>query len=53
MHPKLGVVATVSMNGKDFASMLERAVARSANAPDFKPIGYASAPAARGNDDPS
>jgi len=45
MHPKLGAVATVNMNGKDFASMLERATARSRAAQDFKPIGYASVPA--------
>ena len=28
-HPKLGVVATTTMNADDFASMLERAIARS------------------------
>jgi hypothetical protein len=29
VHPKLTAIATTSMDGKDFASMLERAVARS------------------------
>ena len=53
-HPKLGAVATVSMNGNDFAARLERAVERSRTASDFKPIGYASAQGpARGNDDPA
>ena len=28
-HPRLGAVATVSMNGNDFAAMLERAIERS------------------------
>jgi hypothetical protein len=28
-HPKLGVIATTSMNADDFASMLDRAIARS------------------------
>ena len=50
-HPKLGAVATVTMNGNDFASLLERAVIRSAGSADFKPIGYASAPAAQDNDE--
>ena len=31
-HPRLGAVAIGSMNGNDFASMLERAIARSGNA---------------------
>ncbi len=51
-HPKLGAVATVSMNGNDFAAMLERAVERSRTAPDFK-ISYVSAPVAQGNDERS
>ena len=29
VHPKLGAVALASMNGSDFASMLERAILRS------------------------
>ena len=28
-HPKLGAIATASMSGQDFASMLERAIERS------------------------
>jgi hypothetical protein len=28
-HPKLGAVATTTMNGRDFASLLERAIERS------------------------
>jgi hypothetical protein len=28
-HPKLGAVATLSMNGNDFASLLERSIERS------------------------
>ena len=43
-HPKLSAVATVNMNGNDFAALLERSTERSRAAPDFKPIGYASAP---------
>src|SRR5262249_45393217 len=31
-HPKLGAIATASMNGRDFASMLERAIERSGKA---------------------
>jgi biotin carboxylase len=31
-HPRLGAVAIGSMNGQDFASMLERAIERSAKA---------------------
>ena len=42
-HPKLGAVATLSMNGNDFAALLERSIERSRAASDFKPIGYASA----------
>jgi hypothetical protein len=45
-HPKLGAVATLNMSGNDFASLLERAVERSRAARDFRPIAYASAPAA-------
>ena len=32
-HPRLGAVAIGSMNGQDFASMLERAIERSGKAP--------------------
>jgi hypothetical protein len=32
-HPRLGAIATASMNGQDFASMLERAIERSGKAP--------------------
>jgi hypothetical protein len=32
-HPKLGAIATASMNGQDFASMLERAIERSHKGP--------------------
>jgi hypothetical protein len=31
--PRLGAIATASMNGQDFASMLERAIERSGKAP--------------------
>jgi hypothetical protein len=41
-HPKLGAVATLTMNSNDFASLLDRAVERSSSARDFKPIGYVS-----------
>jgi hypothetical protein len=39
-HPKLGAVATLSMDAKDFAAMLERAVQRSRVAPSFQPRAY-------------
>ena len=32
-HPKLGAIATASMNGQDFASMLDGAIERSGKAP--------------------
>jgi hypothetical protein len=32
-HPRLGAIATASMNGQDFASLLERAIERSGKAP--------------------
>jgi hypothetical protein len=32
-HPRLGAVAIGSMNGQDFASMLEKAIQRSGKAP--------------------
>jgi hypothetical protein len=31
-HPKLGAIATASINGQDFASMLEKAILRSGRA---------------------
>jgi hypothetical protein len=31
-HPRLGAIATASMNGQDFASLLERAIERSGRA---------------------
>jgi hypothetical protein len=52
-HPKLGAVAAVNMNGETYVRLLDRAIERSRAASDFKRIGYASAPAAQGNDDPS
>jgi hypothetical protein len=32
-HPRLGAIATASMNGQDFASLLERAIERSGKTP--------------------
>jgi hypothetical protein len=37
-HPKLGAIATASMNGQDFASLLERAIERSHKGPEVKQI---------------
>jgi hypothetical protein len=37
-HPKLGAIATASMNGKDFATLLERAIERSHKGPEVKQI---------------
>ena len=37
-HPKLGAIATASMSGQDFASMLERAIARSGKGHELKQI---------------
>ena len=37
-HPRLGAIATASMNGQDFASMLERAILRSGKGPELKQI---------------
>jgi hypothetical protein len=31
-HPRLGAIATASINGQDFASLLERAIQRSERA---------------------
>jgi hypothetical protein len=33
-HPKLGAVATTALNGKDFATLLERAIQRSGMTPE-------------------
>ncbi len=55
-HPKLGAVATVTMNGTDYASLLERALERSGKAAEVRQIELAPsapAPAAQGNDDPA
>jgi hypothetical protein len=37
-HPKLGAIATASMNGQDFASLLERAIRNSNQAREVKQI---------------
>jgi hypothetical protein len=37
-HPKLGAIATTSMNGRDFASLLERAIERSNGVREVKQI---------------
>jgi len=37
-HPRLGAVATVSMNGADFATMLDRAIERSGKGREIKQI---------------
>jgi hypothetical protein len=37
-HPKLGAIATASMSGQDFASMLEKAIERSHKGPEVKQI---------------
>ena len=37
-HPRLGAVAIGSMNGDDFATMLDRAIERSGNAREVKQI---------------
>jgi hypothetical protein len=37
-HPRLGAIATASMNGQDFASLLERTIARSHKGPEVKQI---------------
>ena len=37
-HPRLGAVAIGSMNGQDFASLLERAIERSGKRPQVKQI---------------
>src|SRR5689334_584446 len=35
-YPKLGAVATTRMNGRDFASLLERAIERSGKGPELR-----------------
>jgi hypothetical protein len=37
-HPKLGAIATASMSGQDFASLLEKAIARSQRGAEVKQI---------------
>jgi hypothetical protein len=37
-HPKLGAIATASMNGQDFASLLERAIRASNKEAEVKQI---------------
>jgi hypothetical protein len=37
-HPKLGAIATTSMNGRDFASLLERAIRASGKEREVKQI---------------
>ena len=37
-HPKLGAIATASMNGQDFASLLERAIRASNKEREVKQI---------------
>jgi len=37
-HPKLGAIATASINGQDFASMLEKAILRSHKEAEVKQI---------------
>jgi hypothetical protein len=37
-HPKLGAIATASMNGQDFASLLEKAILRSNEEREVKQI---------------
>jgi hypothetical protein len=37
-HPKLGAIATASMNGRDFASLLERAIRASGKEAEVKQI---------------
>jgi hypothetical protein len=42
-HPKLGAVATLSMNGNDYASMLDRALERSGKTAEVRQIEHAPA----------
>jgi hypothetical protein len=37
-HPRLGAIATASMNGRDFASLLERAIRASGKEREVKQI---------------
>jgi len=43
-HPRLGAIATTSMNGQDFASLLERAIERSSKERELKQIEATSDP---------
>jgi hypothetical protein len=43
-HPKLGAIATASMNGQDFASLLERAIRASGKEREVKQIEATSDP---------
>jgi hypothetical protein len=51
-HPKLGAVATVTMNGNDFAGLLERSILRSGKTAEVRQIELAPA-TAQGPDDHS
>ena len=46
-HPKLGAVATMSLNGNDFAVLLDRAIARSGNGAKVKQIDLTPEPVRR------
>jgi hypothetical protein len=43
-HPKLGAIATASMSGQDFASLLESAIQRSGKERELKQIEATSDP---------
>src|SRR5690349_6671065 len=43
-HPRLGAIATTSMHGQDFASLLERAIERSSKERELKQIEATSDP---------
>ena len=38
-HPRLAAIATATMNGQDFATMLEKAIERSERGRELKQIG--------------
>ena len=46
-HPKFGAVATLSMNGNDFADLLERSIERSGKTAEVRQIELAPAPSPR------
>jgi hypothetical protein len=52
-HPKLGAVATLSMNSNDFATLLERSIERSGKTAEVRQIEHqhGPAPAAQDNDE--